>query len=282
MTGGSSGIGFGIATALGRAGARVVIAARGEDALRDSVERLQQKASTRRISLPTSRIRASVDRLCAQEPAHVDVLVNCAGVNIRPPMGELTDADWETTIAVNQTAPYLLGSTSDRRWPQRGWGRIINVGSQQSVRAFGNSGAYGVAKAAVTGLSRSQSEAWAALGVCSNTIIPGFVVTADDLADDRRAGPRGGARGPHDDRTQRQSRRTSPRRRCSWPRLVLPTSPDTRCSSTADSRCTEPCVRVSRAPSSGLVEPETERMAGRVKAHPHVVLWLVVGEARTN
>lgn len=56
-------------------------------------------------------------------------------------------------------------------------GRIINIGSQQSVRAFGNSGAYGVAKAAITGLSRSQSEAWASSGVCSNTIIPGFVVT---------------------------------------------------------------------------------------------------------
>lgn len=177
VTGGSSGIGFGIATALGRAGARVVIAARGEDALRTSVERLSAEGIGASYIVADLGVRASVDGLC-EDSGHVDVLVNCAGVNVRPPMGELTDADWEVTIAVNQTAPYLLGQYFGPKMAARGWGRIINVGSQQSVRAFGNSGAYGVAKAAVTGLSRSQSEAWAAAGVCSNTIIPGFVVTA--------------------------------------------------------------------------------------------------------
>jgi gluconate 5-dehydrogenase len=59
----------------------------------------------------------------------------------------------------------------------RGWGRIINIGSQQSIRAFGDSGAYGIAKAAITGLTRSQAEAWSRHGVTSNTIIPGFVLT---------------------------------------------------------------------------------------------------------
>jgi NAD(P)-dependent dehydrogenase (short-subunit alcohol dehydrogenase family) len=59
----------------------------------------------------------------------------------------------------------------------RGWGRIINVGSQQTVSAFGDSGVYGAAKAALAGLTRSQAEAWSKHGVCVNTIIPGFVLT---------------------------------------------------------------------------------------------------------
>jgi gluconate 5-dehydrogenase len=180
VTGGSSGIGFGIASALGGAGARIVIVARGEDALVSSVDRLRGDGVDASYLVADLGVRASVDRLCsaaADLPGDIDVLVNCAGVNLRPPMSELTDADWETTIAVNQTAPYLLGQYFGPKMAARGWGRIINVGSQQSVRAFGNSGAYGVAKAAVTGLSRSQSEAWAGAGVCSNTIIPGFVVT---------------------------------------------------------------------------------------------------------
>jgi gluconate 5-dehydrogenase len=176
VTGGSSGIGFGIATALGGVGAQVVIAARGEDGLRTSVDRLVADGVAASYIVTDLGNRADVDRLCEHAGA-VDILVNCAGVNIRPPMGELTDSDWETTLAVNQTAPYLLGQYFGPRMAERGWGRIINIGSQQSVRAFGNSGAYGVAKAAVTGLSRSQSEAWASSGVCSNTIIPGFVVT---------------------------------------------------------------------------------------------------------
>jgi NAD(P)-dependent dehydrogenase (short-subunit alcohol dehydrogenase family) len=59
----------------------------------------------------------------------------------------------------------------------RGWGRIINIASQQAIRAFGNSGAYGAAKGGLVSLTRSQSEAWASHGVCCNAIAPGFVAT---------------------------------------------------------------------------------------------------------
>jgi gluconate 5-dehydrogenase len=59
----------------------------------------------------------------------------------------------------------------------RDWGRIINVVSQQAVRAYGNSGAYGAAKAGLAGLTRSQAEAWSRHGVCVNAIAPGIVRT---------------------------------------------------------------------------------------------------------
>ena len=78
---------------------------------------------------------------------------------------------------MNLTAPFLLGQRLGPGMAERGWGRIVHVGSQQSWRAFGNSGGYGAAKAGLLGLTRSQAEAWSPAGVTVNCIIPGFVRT---------------------------------------------------------------------------------------------------------
>jgi len=106
-----------------------------------------------------------------------DILVNCAGINLRPPLGSLTVEDWDATMAVNLTAPFLLGQRFGPDMAERGWGRIVNVTSQQAARAFGNSGGYGASKGGLAALTRSQSEAWASAGVCCNSVCPGFVPT---------------------------------------------------------------------------------------------------------
>jgi NAD(P)-dependent dehydrogenase (short-subunit alcohol dehydrogenase family) len=80
-------------------------------------------------------------------------------------------------MAVNLTAPFLLGQWFGPPMAERGWGRIINIASQQAVRAFGHSGGYGASKGGLVSLTRSQSEAWAARGVCCNAVSPGFVIT---------------------------------------------------------------------------------------------------------
>ncbi|MFC5835402.1 SDR family NAD(P)-dependent oxidoreductase [Nonomuraea insulae] len=176
VTGGSSGIGYAMAEAIGRAGAEVVVVARREHELDKAVGRLREHGVTAdRISADLGE-RADVERVCATA-GDIDILVNDAGNNIRKPMADLTTDDYERTLAVNFTAPYLLGQHFGPKMAGRGWGRIINVGSQQSISAFGDSGIYGAAKAALAGLTRSQAEAWSASGVCVNTIIPGFVLT---------------------------------------------------------------------------------------------------------
>ena len=106
-----------------------------------------------------------------------DILVNCAGINLRPPLGALSVEDWDVTMAVNLTAPFLLGQRFGPGMAERGWGRIINVTSQQAARAFGHSGGYGASKGGLAALTRSQSEAWAPSGVCCNSVCPGFVPT---------------------------------------------------------------------------------------------------------
>jgi NAD(P)-dependent dehydrogenase (short-subunit alcohol dehydrogenase family) len=192
VTGGSSGIGRAIALALGNAGARVVILARNPVQLADAVGQLEADGCRAASVSADLGDRAEVTR-AAKEAAALfgppDILVNCAGVNLRPPLGQLTVAQWDELIAVNLTAPFLLGQSYGPQMADRGWGRIINITSQQADRAFGNSGGYGAAKGGVASLTRSQSEAWAPRGVCVNAICPGFVVTpltAEAAADPAR------------------------------------------------------------------------------------------------
>ncbi|MFF9477455.1 SDR family NAD(P)-dependent oxidoreductase [Streptomyces sp. NPDC014733] len=180
VTGGSSGIGRGIAGALARAGARVVVVARREAELAATVDELT--ADGCRVAAVSCDLgsRDGV-RAGAEEAAAVfgepDILVNSAGINLRPPMGEVTDEVWDTTMAVNLEAPHLLGRRFGPRMAERGFGRIIHVSSQQAHRAFVQSGVYGVSKGALESLARSQAEAWSPHGVTCNTLVPGFVMT---------------------------------------------------------------------------------------------------------
>lgn len=180
VTGGSSGIGRAMAVALGRAGARVVLVARRPGLMAEVIEELRGFGAEGHAIPADLADRAGVKLLVEQTLQRYgapDILVNSAAVNRRPPLNELTEDDWDVTIAANLTAPFLLGQAFGPRMAERGWGRIINVVSQQAFRAYGNSGAYGASKAGLVGLTRSQAEAWSRHGVCCNAIAPGVVHT---------------------------------------------------------------------------------------------------------
>jgi gluconate 5-dehydrogenase len=180
VTGGSSGIGRGMASALARAGAQVVLIARDSRRLEESVASLRAQGCSAAWVSADLGDRAAVERAASSAASafgEPDILINCAGINLRPPLADLTLAEWDLTMAVNLTAPFLLGQRFGPSMAARGWGRIINVTSQQAGRAFGNSGGYGASKGGLAALTRSQSEAWARSGVCCNSVCPGFVAT---------------------------------------------------------------------------------------------------------
>jgi NAD(P)-dependent dehydrogenase (short-subunit alcohol dehydrogenase family) len=180
VTGGSSGIGQAIGFALASAGARVVLVARSAGPLAAAVARIQAAGGQAgRVSADLGD-RAEVARgadAAAAVFGEPDILVCAAGINLRPRMDALTTAEWDQTMAVNLTAPFLLGQRFGPGMAARGWGRILNITSQQAARAFGNSGGYGASKGGLESLTRSQSEAWAPRGVCCNSVSPGFVAT---------------------------------------------------------------------------------------------------------
>ena len=181
VTGGSSGIGAGMAHALAGAGASVVLVARDPERLKTAVAELTGAGGGQAYGISADLAeRAELERAADEAQAALgapDILINCAGVNLRPPLGSLSVADWDLTMAVNLTAPFLLGQRFGPVMAERGWGRIINVTSQQAQRAFGHSGGYGASKGGLAALTRSQSEAWAPSGVCCNSVCPGFVPT---------------------------------------------------------------------------------------------------------
>jgi NAD(P)-dependent dehydrogenase (short-subunit alcohol dehydrogenase family) len=169
-----------MAIGLGRAGARLVLLARREQPLRDTVAELAAhgvEAGWISVDLSDRSAVTAVTTTIISRYGDPDVLVNAAAVNRRPPLDELTEDDWDVTLEANLTAPFLLGQAFAPPMAGRGWGRIINVVSQQAFRAYGNSGAYGVSKAGLVALTRSQAEAWSRHGVCCNAIAPGVVET---------------------------------------------------------------------------------------------------------
>lgn len=176
VTGGSSGIGKAIARALAGAGAHVRIAARTESALAEAVAEIRAAGGSA-DGIPVDLGSRSGAHALADVAGDIDILVNSAGINLRPPFGELTEAEWDATMAVNLDAPFVLGQRLIPGMAERGYGRVIHISSQQAQRPFANSGAYGVSKAAIEALARSQAEAWSSRGVTANALVPGFVQT---------------------------------------------------------------------------------------------------------
>lgn len=180
VTGGASGIGRAIAGALARTGASVVVVARTKEQLERTAEELAADGCRAGWVAADLGTRDGV-HAAAEEAAGVfgepDILVNSAGINLRPPMSELGEDVWDATMAVNLRAPFLLGQRFGPGMAGRGFGRIIHISSQQAHRAFVQSGAYGVSKGALESLARSQAEAWSPYGVTVNTLVPGFVMT---------------------------------------------------------------------------------------------------------
>lgn len=180
VTGGSSGIGEAMASALALAGARVVLIARDPTRLSATAASLRAAGCSAAWVSADLADRDEVRRASSAATAafgEPDILVNCAGVNLRPPLASLSEEHWDLMLGVNLTAPFLLGQRFGPAMAARGWGRIINITSQQARAAFGNSGGYGASKAGLAALTRAQSEAWAAKGVCVNSVCPGFVAT---------------------------------------------------------------------------------------------------------
>jgi gluconate 5-dehydrogenase len=181
ITGGSSGIGLAIAQALGQAGARVVLVARRPGPLQEAVSRLQAQGIDARalpgdLSAPDG-IDVLAQAAAALDPG-VDILVNAAGINLRQSFPQVSMAAWQEQMNLHLAAPMFLTQALAPGMATRGWGRIINIASLQSYRAFPNSAPYGAAKGGVVQLTRAIAQAWGPDGITCNAIGPGFFPTA--------------------------------------------------------------------------------------------------------
>jgi NAD(P)-dependent dehydrogenase (short-subunit alcohol dehydrogenase family) len=180
VTGGNSGIGEAMATALGLAGAKLLLMARRLDALDIAAQRLRTQGITvQTIACDLADIASSQrGARAALALGAIDILVNAAGVNLREPFDEVSPESWQTQINLHLSAPFFLTQALAPAMAQRGWGRVINIASLQSLRAFGNSAPYGAGKGGVVQLTRAIAQNWSPEGITCNAIGPGFFPTA--------------------------------------------------------------------------------------------------------
>ncbi len=179
ITGGNSGIGEAMAKALGLGGAQVILAARRQDALDASVAAMKAEGITAHAVSADLSSAEGVYALAekAQAIADVDIIINAAGVNLRQPFGEITAEAWNTQIALHLSAPFYLTQKIAPNMAKRNWGRIINIASLQSYRAFANSAPYGAGKGGVVQLTRAIAQEWSSKGITCNAVGPGFFPT---------------------------------------------------------------------------------------------------------
>jgi NAD(P)-dependent dehydrogenase (short-subunit alcohol dehydrogenase family) len=181
VSGGNSGIGEAMALALGRAGARVLLLARREAELQAAAGRLRSegiRADVLAADLAELPALKAVAGRAEQILGGVDILVNAAGVNLRQPFEAVSPEAWQTQLALHLGAPFFLTQALAPGMRSRGWGRILNIASLQSLRAFANSAPYGAGKGGIVQLTRAIAQAWSPHGITCNAIGPGFFPTA--------------------------------------------------------------------------------------------------------
>lgn len=180
ITGGNSGIGEAMAQALGEAGAQVLLVARRESESSEACARLRAKgidAQWMKADLADTQALRSKAREAEERLGPVDILVNAAGVNLRQPFQEVTPEAWNLHQALHLAAPFFLTQALAPGMAERGFGRILNIASLQSTRAFANGAPYGAAKGGVVQLTRAIAQAWSSRGITCNAIGPGFFPT---------------------------------------------------------------------------------------------------------
>jgi 3-oxoacyl-[acyl-carrier protein] reductase len=181
VTGASQGIGEAVARRLAEQGARVVLAARSEDKLKDLAARIDAGGgSATPLILDVSQPETFAERLKTLPEGFtaIDILVNNAGITADNLLARMSLDDWERVLRTNLTGAYAMTREVLRGMMKRRWGRIINVSSV--VGLMGNAGQanYAAAKAGLIGLTKSLARELGSRNITVNAVAPGYIETA--------------------------------------------------------------------------------------------------------
>jgi 3-oxoacyl-[acyl-carrier protein] reductase len=192
VSGGSRGIGKGIAMGLAQAGARVAISYRSNKAAAQNTLREMQAAGAECFAVEAdvtdaSKVHFLTDAV-VERFGRLDILVNNVGAFNWKPVIETTHEEWQRVLASNLLSVFYMSKAVLSVMRRQHWGRIINLGAVGAERAFGQAtiSAYAAAKAAVVSFSRSLAVEEAKHGITVNVINPSNVDERDLTADEAR------------------------------------------------------------------------------------------------
>lgn len=183
ITGGSRGIGLGCAAALAQAGARVIIAARGGDAVAEAVEAVRAQGGAAEGHALDITDRGAVAAMLDQV-GPVDVLCNSAGLARHAPALEAREADFDAVMDINVKAAFFLAQAVAARMGDGG--SIIQISSQMGHVGGVDRAVYCATKHAVEGMTKAMAIEWGPRAIRVNTICPTFIrtpLTASTFAD---------------------------------------------------------------------------------------------------
>lgn len=172
VTGATSGIGRATALALAAHGAAIIVHGRDEQRAADTLQRIEALGAKARLVLADLSDPAQVTAL-AERAGAVDILVNNAGIFHFARTADTTPDSFDTHIAINLRAPYLLVQALAPAMTQRGHGAIINVSSGAAGTPGLGSGIYGATKAALESLTRVWAAEYGPAGVRVNAVAAG-------------------------------------------------------------------------------------------------------------
>ena len=182
VTGSTSGIGLGIALALARQGANIVLNGFGDvDGPKAEVQEAG-KAHDIKIGYHGADMSKAAEiedmmKYAASEFGRVDILVNNAGIQHVAPVQDFPIEKWDSIIAINLSSAFHTTRLALPAMQQANWGRIINVASVHGLVGSAQKSAYVAAKHGIVGLTKVTALENATSGVTCNAICPGWVLT---------------------------------------------------------------------------------------------------------
>jgi NAD(P)-dependent dehydrogenase (short-subunit alcohol dehydrogenase family) len=177
VTGGSKGLGEAMALALAEAGSNVVIVSRNLEESQKVADAIAVETGRKTLASRVDvTVGADVERMVGETLSsfgRIDILVNNAGINIRKPLLELGDEEWDTVLGINLTGPMLCSRTVGKVMVEKRSGSIINLSSILGYVGLPSRTAYSSSKAGLIGLTRTLALEWAPYNVRVNALCPG-------------------------------------------------------------------------------------------------------------